>query len=97
VALSKAMVIMGTSSRANELCMPTCEVCENDYDKAFEVVVGGESHIFDSFECAIYALAPVCPHCSCRIVGHGVEADGKIFCCVHCARASGATQLKDRA
>jgi hypothetical protein len=86
-----------TSSGANELCMPTCEVCENDYDKAFEVVVGGERHTFDSFECAIHALAPVCPHCNCRIVGHGVEADGKIFCCVHCARASGTTQLKDRA
>jgi hypothetical protein len=86
-----------TSSRANELCMPRCEVCENEYDKAFEVVVGGERHTFDSFECAIHALAPVCPHCNCRIVGHGVEADGKIFCCVHCARASGKTQLKDRA
>jgi hypothetical protein len=75
-----------TSARANELCRLTCEVCENDYDKAFEVVVGGERHTFDSFECAIHALAPVCPHCNCRIVGHGVEADGKIFCCVHCAR-----------
>jgi hypothetical protein len=68
----------------------------NEYDKAFEVVVGGERHTFDSFECAIHALAPVCPHCNCRIVGHGVEADGKIFCCVHCARVSGTTQLKDR-
>jgi hypothetical protein len=86
-----------TSSRANELCMPKCEVCENDYDKAFEIVVRGERHIFDSFECAIHALAPVCPHCNCRIMGHGVEADGKIFCCVHCARVSGTTQLKDRA
>jgi hypothetical protein len=86
-----------TASRANELCMPTCEVCENDYDKAFEVVVGGKRHTFDSFECAIHALAPVCPHCNCRIVGHGVEADGKIFCCVHCARVSGTTQLRDRA
>jgi hypothetical protein len=86
-----------TSSSANELCMPTCEVCENDYDKAFEIVVGGERHIFDSFECAIHALAPVCPHCNCHIIGHGVEADGQIFCCVHCARASGTTQLKDRA
>ena len=85
-----------TSSRANELCMPTCEVCENEYDKAFEIVMGGERHTFDSFECAIHALAPVCPHCNCRIVGHGVEADGKIFCCVHCARVSGTTQLKDR-
>ena len=76
-----------TSSRANELCMPTCEVCENDYDKACEVVIGGERHTFDIFECAIHALAPVCPHCNCSIIGHGVEADGKIFCCVHCARA----------
>jgi hypothetical protein len=25
-----------------------------------------------------------------------VEADGKIFCCVHCARTAGKTQLKDR-
>jgi len=28
--------------------MPTCEVCENEYDKTFEVVVGGERHTFDS-------------------------------------------------
>jgi hypothetical protein len=26
-----------------------------------------------------------------------VEAGGKIFCCVHCARTAGKTQLKDRA
>ena len=85
-----------SSCRAKQLCMATCEVCENEYDKAFEVVVGGEHHTFDSFECAIHALAPVCPHCDCRVVGHGVEADGQIFCCVHCARAAGKTQLKDR-
>ena len=77
--------------------MATCEVCENEYDKAFEVVVGGKHHTFDSFECAIHALAPVCAHCDCRIVGHGVEADGQIFCCVHCARRAGRTELKDRA
>src|SRR5512133_3647871 len=82
--------------RAKELCMATCEVCENEYDKAFEVIVAGKHHTFDSFECAIHALAPVCPHCNCRIVGHGVEADGQIFCCVHCARTAGKTTLKDR-
>jgi hypothetical protein len=82
--------------RANSLCMAKCEVCENDYDKAFEVVVGGKHHTFDSFECAIHALAPVCPHCNCRVIGHGVEQDGKIFCCVNCARTAGKTQLKDR-
>src|SRR5947199_4230072 len=84
------------SGARNILCMATCEVCDNEYDKAFEVVVGGEHHTFDSFECAIHALAPVCAHCNCRIVGHGVEADEQIFCCVHCARTSGKTQLKDR-
>ena len=76
--------------------MARCEVCENEYDKAFEVIVADKHHTFDSFECAIHALAPVCPHCHCRIVGHGVEADGQIFCCVQCARTAGKTQLKDR-
>ena len=58
--------------------MPRCEVCENDYDKAFEVIVGGERHIFDSFECAIHALAPVCPHCNCRIA-KGVVLDSCVM------------------
>jgi hypothetical protein len=57
--------------------MATCEVCENEYDKAFEVVVAGKHHTFDSFECAIHALAPLCPHCNCRIVGHSLETMGK--------------------
>jgi hypothetical protein len=75
----------------------TCELCGNDYDKAMEVTVAGRSHTFDSFECAIHVLAPHCEHCDCRIVGHGVEADGRIFCCAHCARVSGATGVADRA
>jgi hypothetical protein len=77
--------------------MARCEVCGNDYDKAFEVVMRGESHTFDSFECAIHALAPTCPHCECQVVGHGVEADGQIFCCVHCATEMGKRGLRDRA
>jgi hypothetical protein len=76
--------------------MPACEVCGNEYDKAFEVVVEGESHVFDSFECAIHALAPTCKHCDCRVIGHGVEADGDIFCCAHCAEASGVHGVHDR-
>ena len=73
-----------------------CEVCGNDYDKAFNVVVAGEEHTFDSFECAIHALAPTCAHCGCHIVGHGVEQDGTMFCCAHCAKESGVHGLKDR-
>jgi Rieske Fe-S protein len=76
--------------------MPVCETCGNDYDKAFQIVVQGKSHVFDSFECAIQALAPSCAHCGCKVIGHGVEADGKIFCCAHCAGSAGARGIKDR-
>jgi hypothetical protein len=78
------------------LDMARCEVCGNDYDKSFEVSLGGETHVFDSFECAIHALAPTCEHCACRIIGHGVEADGRIFCCANCAQQAGVTELRDR-
>lgn len=66
--------------------MAQCELCGNDYDKTFDVIKDGITHTFDSFECAITQLAPVCSHCNCKIVGHGVERDGKYFCCEHCAR-----------
>lgn len=76
--------------------MPTCEVCGNDYDKSFEVLMGGDSHSYDSFECAIHALAPRCAHCGCRILGHGVEAHGTYFCGAHCAEEAGEQGLRDR-
>ena len=77
--------------------MARCEVCGNDYDKSFEVVMNGTTHTYDSFECAIEALAPRCSHCGCRIIGHGVESDGDIYCCANCARESGVTELVDNA
>jgi hypothetical protein len=77
--------------------MATCEVCGNDYDKAFQLTRDGESHTFDSFECAIHALAPTCDHCSNRIIGHGVESNGSIFCCAHCAQQEGVSGVADRA
>lgn len=77
--------------------MGTCELCGNEYDKTFEIVRGGERHVFDSFECAIHVLAPTCEHCGCRIIGHGMESDGRFFCCAHCAQHSGVTEVSDRA
>jgi hypothetical protein len=78
--------------------MTSCETCGNDYDKAFTVIThDGREHTFDSFECAIHAVAPTCAHCGCRIVGHGVEADDAIYCCAHCAHEVGAAGLADRA
>jgi hypothetical protein len=73
-----------------------CDVCGNDYDKAFEVVQNGATHVFDSFECAIQALAPRCEHCDTRIVGHGLEDGGGVYCCAHCARVAGEMRLCDR-
>ncbi len=77
--------------------MAVCEVCGNEYDKAFEVVRNGETHVFDSFECAIHSLAPVCAHCGCRVIGHGAEVGDSIFCCAHCAAEAGSGVVTDRA
>ena len=77
--------------------MATCEVCGNDYDKAIEITVAGSSHTFDSFECAIHALAPECRHCGCRVIGHGVESQGSIYCCASCATKEGVEGIRDRA
>jgi Rieske Fe-S protein len=74
-----------------------CETCGNDYPNAFEIVMDGKSHYFDSFECAIHALAPKCAHCGCKILGHGSEANDVLYCCAHCARQSGASGIVDNA
>ena len=75
----------------------SCEVCGNEYDKPIEIVQNGISHYFDCFECAIHAMAPKCSHCECRIIGHGHEAGGEMFCCAHCAQQKGVMAVKDRA
>ena len=44
--------------------MARCDHCGNDYHRAFQVLTAaGETHMFDSFECAIHLLAPVCRRC----------------------------------
>jgi DNA-directed RNA polymerase subunit RPC12/RpoP len=61
------------------------------------VNMGGKTHTFDSFECAIQKLAPTCPHCGCRVIGYGVEQGEVIYCCAHCTAQEGADALVDRA
>lgn len=77
--------------------MAKCDYCGNEYDKTFEVSMAGGTHIFDSFECAIQLLAPTCNHCNVKIIGHGVESEGLLYCCANCARQQGEHELKDRA
>ena len=90
-------MVAAATTELEDIAMATCEVCGNDYDKAFQLTAGGETHTFDSFECAIHAVAPTCDHCGCKIIGHGVESNGSFYCCAHCAREVGATTLTDRA
>jgi hypothetical protein len=80
-------------SRANA----RCEVCGNEYAGAFAIIIAHERHVFDSFECAIHALAPECAHCGCKIVGHGMQVDAAFYCCAHCAGAHGIRELRDHA
>ena len=69
----------------------------NDYDKAFQIIfTQGPTHTFDSFECAIQAVAPICEHCGCKVIGHGVEAAGKFYCCANCAHLAGVAGVQDR-
>lgn len=76
--------------------MGTCEVCGNRYDKSFQIVMNGDTHVFDSFECAIHALAPACDNCGIKIIGHGMESNGSFYCCAHCAEQEGVEALQDR-
>lgn len=82
------------SDGQEDVTMAKCEVCGNEYDKAFEVRLAGQRHVFDSFECAIHRLAPVCEHCGCKIIGHGVEAQDHYYCCANCARMVGVEEVR---
>jgi hypothetical protein len=66
--------------------MPQCETCGNHDAKAFAVVMGDAAYVFDSFECAIHALAPRCGTCGLVVVRRAVEMGGQTFCGVDCAR-----------
>jgi hypothetical protein len=71
-----------------------CEVCGHESEDAFEVVRHVGRHTFDTFECAIYALAPQCANCGVRVMGHGVIEDDHTFCCTHCAEAGPRKEAK---
>lgn len=69
--------------------MGRCDMCGNDYPKTMEIRRQDRVGTFDSFECAIHMMAPVCEHCGCRVIGHGVELGDRIFCCANCAQLVG--------
>ncbi|MBX9965390.1 MAG: hypothetical protein K2Y35_20205 [Burkholderiales bacterium] len=77
--------------------MDRCATCGNEYTHSFTLSMDTSTYTFDSFECAIHLLAPSCAHCSCRILGHGVEVNERVYCCAHCPRADGRHGAIDNA
>lgn len=75
--------------------MARCYTCGNDYEDTFHVVTKDNVYDFDSIECAAHVLAPDCSNCGCRILGHGVQFDEVLFCCVNCASDAGVIGLAD--
>jgi hypothetical protein len=63
----------------------SCEVCGNDHGQCFEVHLGGERHVFDSFECAMRAFTPRCHHCDGELLGRGIVLGDSLYCSYQCA------------
>jgi hypothetical protein len=94
--LVRLLLAVRDTTRREDTCMKgRCEVCGNQYDGAMEIVLRGERHVFDCFECAIHSLAPRCAHCACAIIGHGIESEGTMYCCAHCAHEQGVAGARD--
>ena len=71
-----------------------CEVCGKSGDRCFEVHLGGDKHVFDSFECAIRGLMPVCPLCGNMILSSGVQVGDQLYCSYACASLTSAVEVE---
>lgn len=74
----------------------SCEVCGNYGELCFEVRLGGDSHVFDSFECAMIALSPLCGYCGCKILGHSIVFGNTVYCSYECANDDSARQYESQ-
>lgn len=72
-----------------------CEVCGNA-DQCFEVRLGKDHHVFDSFECAMIALSPHCGYCDCKILGHSIVFGNTIYCSYQCANDDNVRHYEER-
>ncbi|TDE16022.1 hypothetical protein [Jiangella asiatica] len=78
--------------------MNRCDVCGNEYERTFTLrTADGHEYVFDSFECAVHRCAPECAHCGCKVIGHGIQAGDRVFCCAHCAQEEGVRAVSDNA
>jgi hypothetical protein len=72
--------------------MRKCVTCGNEYDASFDILTGDETYSFNSFECAIAKLAPLCEGRSVKVIGHGLQSGDRYFSSDHC----GVSRLEDR-
>lgn len=86
---------LGSPDLSPEPLRRKCDCCGNAYENCFDLIIDGKTYTFDCFECAIHLVAPVCFMCGCRVIGHGIQSDGNIYCCAHCAREGGVTDVAD--
>jgi hypothetical protein len=68
-------------------------VCGNEYDKAFRVTQGGKTLTFDSFECAIHAMAPQFAHREVGFWGMELRFEPRFLSSAH-ARVPGQRSLQ---
>ena len=61
-----------------------CEICGCERINPMLVTIDDETHVFDTFDCAIERLAPRCRTCGRRVTGRGVHSHGAVYCCKHC-------------
>lgn len=52
-----------------------------------EVVEDKISSFAEILDAALQNNITECSHCGCQIYGEGYTADGKVYCCKHCADA----------
>ena len=77
--MSRGRKIKGKQGQAG------CEVCGKSLERYFEVHLGGERHVFDSFECAVRGLMPRCHLCGCMVLGPGIQVGSDLYCSYSCA------------
>ena len=71
----------------------SCEVCGKVQERCFEVHLGGERHVFDSFECAILALMPTCSSCGSLLLSPGIQFENRLYCSYACAGAYASQEV----
>lgn len=82
----KSVVISFSLTTTKRKTMSKCETCGNPNGQFFEVVKDGKTRTFDSFDCAIEAMASPCENCGCLITGIDSVGVNARFCCSACQR-----------